>query len=80
MQILTEILKELERAKEVHPTFPLSLAKQLHIIGEEFGEVIQAYNKYDDDKTGSKEHIKEELVQLGAMVLRTLENWVDEKE
>jgi GMP synthase PP-ATPase subunit len=51
-----------------------------HIIGEEFGETIQAYNKWNDDKTGSKEHIKEELIQLGAMVLRTLENWVDEEE
>lgn len=80
MQNLTEILKELERAKEVHPHFSSSLANQLHIVGEEFGETIQAYNKWNDDKTGSKEHIKEELIQLGAMVLRTLENWVDEEE
>ena len=79
MKILTEILKELERAKEVHPHYPSNLANQLHIVGEEYGETIQAYNKWHDDKTGPKKNIKEELIQLGAMVLRTLENWVDEE-
>ena len=37
-------------------------AEQLCKIGEEFGEVIEAYREYE--KTGNSEHFKEELMDL----------------
>ena len=64
--------KELQRAKKIHPKYPMNIFHQLAIMQEEAGEVTKAVlDFYYAD--GSVEHIKEELIQTAAMCVRMLE-------
>ena len=51
-----------------HPEFPKGIFAQLSILAEEVGEVFKAANEQDI------EGLKQELYQVGAMVLRVLMN------
>lgn len=64
---------ELQRAKRKHPDFPRDMYKQLAIMQEEAGEVVKAVLHYDYEE-GSKEDIREELIQTAAMCMRMLES------
>lgn len=74
------ILKELQRAEQIHPFWPDDKIHQIGIIEEEVGEAMQVaidlrYTLYSKE-TGAqmtKDFIKE-VVQIGAMALRTLIN------
>lgn len=69
------VLDEYVRACTKHPEFPKKLSKQLAILTEENLEVLQAFNNWDDEQKGSKEEVKKELQQVGAVIFRILENW-----
>lgn len=73
------VLDEYIHACTKHSVFPKELSKQLAILTEENLEVAQAFNKWSDEQKGSKEDIKKELQQVGAVIFRILENWVEEK-
>lgn len=67
------ILEELERAKALHPKFPLDVIHQVAIMNEEAGEAIRAalnWSYHGEDV----EHLKTELIQTAAMCLRCLEH------
>lgn len=67
------IQDELERAERKHPEFPDDMFHQLAIMQEEAGEVTKAVLHYRYE-CGSFEHIREELIQTGAMCMRMLQN------
>lgn len=62
------IESELERAKTLHPNFPLNIFEQFTIIQEELGEVAMALNDRNIN------HAKTELIQTAAMCMRMIEN------
>ena len=82
-EIIQDILAELCRAEHIHPVWPGAGHRGDHVravakLAEEAGEAVQAANNLDEGK-GSVAHIRRELVQAGAMVLRCLIN-LDEVE
>ena len=77
-QAMQDVLIELARAEHLHPIWPGVGRMGDHIatvskLAEETGEAVQAANNYDEGK-GTMGHIRKELVQAGAMVLRNLIN------
>lgn len=70
-RVITEILRELRRARELHPQWPVDRIHQAAIVCEEAGEALQAAlnHRYH---SGSPDEIRKELVQTGAMVIRML--------
>lgn len=69
--LLMLIHQELERAESIHPNWPTCLFRMDSIINEEKGEVSRAINQYDMEG-GSKQAIKDELIQTAAMCVRML--------
>jgi hypothetical protein len=65
------ILKELERAEKLHPTWPMSTVDQVAIMMEEAGESIRAALNYKYHG-GSIDEVRTELIQTGAMCVRCL--------
>ena len=77
-QALQDVIIEMARAEHLHPIWPGVGREGDHIatvskLAEETGEAVQAANNYDEGK-GTMGHIRKELVQAGAMVLRNLIN------
>lgn len=77
--ITQDILAELCRAEHLHPVWPAQGQRGDHvwaaaIVAEEAGEALQAALNYQAHGKGSIGHIRKELVQTGAMVLRALIN------
>lgn len=77
--IIQDILAELCRAEHLHPFWPAQGQRGDHvwaaaIVTEEAGEALQAALNYQAHGKGSTGHIRKELVQTGAMVLRALIN------
>jgi len=67
------ILKELRKAEEKHPIWPLDLIHSVAIVNEESGEAIKAaLNHTYENKPLSD--VVNELIQTGAMVIRCLNN------
>lgn len=73
-KLIRDIKKELKKAKEKHPVFPIDAIHQLSILSEEVGEAVRAANLFYLEGKGSREDVITELKQSGAMVLRCLEN------
>lgn len=73
-KVLNKVLKELERAEALFPTFPDDVVYQAAIVGEEAGEALQAAldMRPDDPHQGTREQYKIELVQTAAMAIRAL--------
>lgn len=69
--ILVQIQAELAKAETKHPNWPTCLFRMDSIINEEKGEVSRAINQYDMEG-GSKQAIKDELIQTAAMCVRML--------
>jgi NTP pyrophosphatase (non-canonical NTP hydrolase) len=69
--ILIQIQNELARAESKHPNWPTCLFRMDSIINEEKGEVSRAINQYEMEG-GSKQAIKDELIQTAAMCVRML--------
>jgi len=63
------VSEELRRADEQHGE-AADLYEMLAVLGEEFGELQQAVLKYDYEN-GSRDHMLEECIQVGAMVCKT---------
>lgn len=72
-QIIREILQELLRAEEKHPGWPECNFRQIAIINEEAGEATKAVLHLHYEK-GTKDDLKEELIQTAAMCVRMIKN------
>lgn len=70
--ILILIHQELERAESKHPNWPTDPVYMDQIVNEEKGEVTRAVVQYCIEGTGSKQAIKDELIQTAAMCVRML--------
>lgn len=71
--IVSEILRELERAETIHPTWPRDPVHQAAVMVEEAGETMQAaLDFYYHDKP--LDRIRVEAIQTGAMAIRLLLN------
>ncbi|MEZ6124855.1 MAG: hypothetical protein R3C49_17035 [Planctomycetaceae bacterium] len=74
ISILTdEIVHELQRAVEKHPTWPTDPLHALAVLGEEFGELTQAtlQHIYEPEKS-SLSDVRTEALQTAAMAIRFL--------
>jgi len=69
--IIDELMKELNRATRLHPSWPTDIIHGAGIVCEESGELIQAAlnNIYLD---GSKNDIKKEAIHVAATAIRFL--------
>lgn len=72
--VFAEIKAELNRAKELHPAFPVNIVAMVAIMAEEAGEAIREANRIEDDKNGDLAALRTELIQTAAMCVRCLEN------
>lgn len=77
-RILIEVREELERSRIKFPTFPKDAIHAVSIMNEEAGESIQAAIDFTYSE-GSRDRVKEELIQTAAMCFRCLET-IDELE
>ena len=75
-KITYEILDELDRAETKFPAWQADIVHQIAIVAEEAGEALQAANNCRWHG-GSKEAVRGELIQTGAMVFRALGNLGD---
>lgn len=77
--IISEVMKELKRAKRLHPNFPKHIAARAGILCEEAGEVMKEALeiKYETGKNGGyseqKRRLRKETIQTAAMAMRLLE-------
>ena len=69
----SDIDRELNRAKEIHPDFPDDMFRQVTIMNEEAGEVNKAVLHYHYED-GCITDVRKELIQTAAMCMRMLEN------
>lgn len=74
--VVNSVLKELERAEELHPVWPGSPFHGLAILQEEVGELTKATLQcwYDEAEV---EAVRTEAIQTAAMALRFLINLDD---
>lgn len=73
VSICGEIIKEIERAEELHPNWPTDIIHAAAIVNEESGELIRAAlnHHYFGE---SKEEIRKEAIQTAATCIRLLKN------
>ena len=67
------MLKELERAKVKHPTWPTNTLEQVAVLAGEAGETLQAALHFVEGR-GDIERVRAEAIQTGAMAIRVLMN------
>ena len=72
-KIIGDITAELHRAEKKFPDWQTDIVHQIAIVAEEAGEALQAANNCRWHG-GSKEAVRAELIQTGAMVFRALGN------
>lgn len=68
-----KIKRELERAEQKHPNWPIDILHQVAILNEESGEVTKAALQFEYEGC-SLEEVENELIQTAAMCLRMLKN------
>jgi len=75
-EAIRHIMCELARAEDIYPAWPTDQIHAVAVMVEEAGESMQAALDctYSD---GTIKHLREELVQTGAMVVRCLINLGD---
>ncbi len=77
--IISEVLKELKRAKKKHPAWPQHIAARAGIVCEEAGELMKAALeiKYHPGRNGGypeqKRRLRKEAIQTAATAIRLLE-------
>jgi len=71
--VLTDVLIEVSRAMEKHPTWPTDALHAKAVLDEEVGELEQAILQhiYEPEKS-SLSNVKEEAIQSAAMTIRFL--------
>lgn len=76
-QIVTEAIREVERAANLHPHWPSDPLHAVAILAEEMGELTQKLLQatYEPKKGVTVGDIREEAVQVAAMGLRFLVNF-----
>ena len=77
--VISEVFKEMERAKEKFPTWPNDALHAVGVVAEEMGELQKEVMQltYEPHKS-TKESVKKEAIHLAAMSLRfllSLENY-----
>ncbi len=73
IQITSEFVAELLKAKAKFPRFPTDPVHAVAIMAEEAGEAVQA-SLLVNYESHSIERIKKEVIQTGAMCIRILNN------
>lgn len=73
------ILKELERARQKHPSWPDDPVHQVSIMMEEAGESTRAVNRLAYEGA-TVDELMTELIQTAAMCIRCLTNLKPEME
>ena len=71
---IEEIFAELRRAEAKHPGWPDNPIHAVAIVVEEAGEAMQAALQLTYEG-GTQAHLRQELVQTGAMAIRALINF-----
>ena len=73
-EVVTLVLKELQRSETVHPYWPRDMIHAAAILAEEAGETIQAAINYENGLQTKVELnlIRTEAIQTAAMALRLL--------
>lgn len=71
MKVVSEVLKEVEKATAKFPTWPTDPLHALAVLGEEYGELTKAVLQftYEPHKTNLQE-IRTEAIQTAAMAVR----------
>lgn len=72
-KIVIDILNEVARAEEKHPTWPADILHASAIVAEEAGELIRAAVKFEREG-GALIEIRKEAIQVGATCIRFLLN------
>ena len=75
-EVIKKILAELDRAETLYPQWPDDQIHAVAVMVEEAGESMQAALDCTY-ANGTIRHLREELTQTGAMVLRCLINLRD---
>lgn len=71
--IIKDVLEELEQAINLHPEWPDDPYRAVAILGEEYGELVQAIlqTTYEYPKS-TRDDVRKEAVQTAAMAIRFL--------
>jgi NTP pyrophosphatase (non-canonical NTP hydrolase) len=73
MDVIGEVLKEVRRATDKFPTWPVDPIHAFAVLGEECGELNKAVLQatYEPHMSGPKQ-VREEAIQTAAMAIRFL--------
>lgn len=69
------VYQELKSAEKKHPVFPTDIVHATAILSEEAGEAVREANRIADDKCGSIEEWRTEILQTAAVCFRVLKNF-----
>jgi len=69
--IIDQMVTELAKAEEKHPSWPTDIIHASAVVGEESGELIRACLQVEYEN-GSIAEAKKEAIQTGAMAIRFL--------
>lgn len=72
-KIITDIINEVESAKQKHPFWPDDLIHQTAIIQEECGESVRESLNIVYKEGGTYENLKKEIIQTAATCIRCLD-------
>lgn len=73
-RIYEDMLEELAEAEAQHPDWPVDPVRACSILVEEAGEAVKEANDISIGTGGSREKLRRELIQTGAMAIRALAN------
>ena len=73
---IDQVIEELRKAEEKHPSWPVDQVHAVSIMSEEVGKAVRAANDYEffDHGQGQINELANKLARSGAMVVRCLEN------
>lgn len=69
---LKDALNEISKAEEKFPTWPQDAYRAVAVLGEEYGELLQALNEFTYEDKSTYEDVKKEAIQTAAMAIRFL--------
>ena len=67
------ILREVARAKGLHPRWPSDIVHAAAIVAEESGELVRAALRFEYGEGGTVEDVRREAVHTAATCIRLLE-------
>lgn len=76
-EIINEILKEVDRAENKHPDWPMDKIHAAAIVCEESGELIRCAVQYELENGSNLSELKKEAIQTAATCIRLLKKLYD---